>query len=76
MPGSAYTEKNGTYINTEGRVQRTYAAVPAPGNAKEDWKIIRAFSEYIDKTLPYNNISQLRSILKILIKILLLKIHF
>ena len=61
LPGSAYTEKNGTYINTEGRVQRTYAAVPAPGNAKEDWKIIRAFSEYIDKTLPYNNISQLRS---------------
>ncbi len=61
LPGSAYTEKNGTYINTEGRVQRTYAAVPPPGNAKEDWKIIRAFSEYIDKTLPYNNISQLRS---------------
>ena len=64
MPGAAYTEKNGTYINTEGRVQRTYAAVPAPGNAKEDWKIIRAFSEYIDKTLPYNNISQLRSYLE------------
>ena len=64
MPGSAYTEKNGTYINTEGRVQRTYAAVPPPGNAKEDWKIIRAFSEYIDKTLPYNNISQLRSYLE------------
>ena len=64
LPGSAYTEKNGTYINTEGRVQRTYAAVPPPGNAKEDWKIIRAFSEYIDKTLPYNNISQLRSYLE------------
>ena len=60
LPGSAYTEKNATYINTEGRVQRTYAAVPPPGNAKEDWKIVRAFSEYLDKTLPYNNIAQLR----------------
>jgi len=60
LPGSAYTEKNATYINTEGRVQRAYAAVPPPGNAKEDWKIIRAFSEYIGKTLPYNNITQLR----------------
>ena len=61
LPGSAYTEKNATYINTEGRVQRTYASVPPPGNAKEDWKIIRAFSEYINNVLPYNNISQLRS---------------
>ena len=61
LPGSAYTEKNATYINTEGRVQRTYASVPPPGNAKEDWKIIRAFSEYINKILPYNNISQLRA---------------
>jgi NADH-quinone oxidoreductase subunit G len=60
LPGAAYTEKDATYINTEGRVQRTYAAVSPPGNAKEDWKIIRAFSEYINKILPYNNISQLR----------------
>ncbi|MBT36103.1 MAG: NADH-quinone oxidoreductase subunit G, partial [Rickettsiales bacterium] len=61
LPGSAYTEKNATYINTEGRVQNAYAAVSPPGIAKEDWKIIRAFSSYIDKTLPYNNLEELRN---------------
>ena len=61
LPGSAYTEKNATYINTEGRVQNAYAAVSPPGSAKEDWKIIRAFSSYIDKTLPYNNLEELRN---------------
>ena len=60
LPGCAYTEKDATYVNTEGRVQRTYAAVPPPGDAKEDWKIIRAFSGYIDKLLPYNNLNELR----------------
>jgi NADH-quinone oxidoreductase subunit G len=60
LPGCAYTEKDATYVNTEGRVQRTYAAVPPPGDAIEDWKIIRAFSGYIDKLLPYNNLNELR----------------
>ncbi len=45
LPGAAYTEKNATYVNTEGRAQQTRLAVTAPGMAREDWKIIRALSE-------------------------------
>ncbi len=45
LPGSAYTEKSGTYINTEGRAQLTRVAVSSPVNAREDWKILRAISE-------------------------------
>ena len=45
LPGAAYTEKNATYVNTEGRAQRTRIAVTPPGMAREDWKIIRALSE-------------------------------
>lgn len=45
LPGAAYTEKNGTYVNTEGRSQHTRVAVTPPGMAREDWKIIRALSE-------------------------------
>ena len=45
LPGAAYTEKNGTYVNTEGRVQLTRTAVTPPGSAREDWKIIRVLSE-------------------------------
>lgn len=45
MPGAAYTEKTGTYVNTEGRAQQTRVAVTAPGIAREDWKILRAVSE-------------------------------
>lgn len=41
LPGCAYTEKDGTYVNTEGRAQAAYPAVSPPGNAREDWKIIR-----------------------------------
>ena len=44
LPGAAYTEKPGTYVNTEGRVQRGFLAVYPPGEAREDWKILRAFS--------------------------------
>ena len=40
LPGAAYTEKNATYVNTEGRVQMTRAAVPPPGASREDWKVI------------------------------------
>ncbi len=60
LPGAAYTEKEGIYINTEGRIQKAYSAVSPPGKAKEDWKIIRAFSSYINKPLPYNNLHSLR----------------
>lgn len=48
LPGAAYVEKNGTFVNTEGRVQRAAAAVPVPGQAREDWKIIRALSEVVN----------------------------
>jgi len=61
LPGSAYTEKDGTYVNTEGRVQRGQLAVFPPGEAREDWKIIRAFSGMIGKTLPYDSIDALRT---------------
>ena len=60
LPGAAYTEKDAIYINTEGRVQIAYTAVSPPGQAKEDWQIIRAFSDYIEKPLKYNNIEDLR----------------
>ena len=45
FPGAAYTEKDATYVNTEGRAQQTRLAVSPPGMAREDWKIIRALSE-------------------------------
>ena len=61
LPGSAYVEKQGTYVNTEGRVQRGYKAAFAPGEAKEDWSILRAFSAVINKPLPYDTIDALRA---------------
>jgi NADH-quinone oxidoreductase subunit G len=61
LPGAAYTEKSGTYVNTEGRVQRTQVAVFPPGEAKEDWKILRALSEVLGKTLPYNTLAEVRA---------------
>ena len=61
LPGAAYTEKSGTYANTEGRVQRGFMAVHPPGDAREDWTILRAFSQILGKTLPYDNIDALRS---------------
>ncbi len=60
LPGAAYTEKNGTYVNTEGRVQRAERAVFPPGQAREDWKIVRAASEVLGKTLPFNTLEGLR----------------
>ncbi|MCH8918923.1 MAG: NADH-quinone oxidoreductase subunit G [Alphaproteobacteria bacterium] len=61
LPGAAYTEKNATYVNTEGRVQRALAAHFPPGEAKEDWAIIRAFSAVLGKTLAYDSIDALRA---------------
>lgn len=60
LPGAAYTEKNGTYVNTEGRVQMTRAAVSMVGAAREDWKILRAVSEYVGAPLPYDDVEALR----------------
>lgn len=60
LPGAAYTEKNGTYVNTEGRVQMTRAAVSMVGAAREDWKILRAVSEHLGAPLPYDDVEALR----------------
>ena len=60
FPGAAYTEKNATYVNTEGRVQRTALATFPVGEAKEDWTIIRALSEAVGNTLPYDTLAQVR----------------
>ena len=60
LPGAAYTEKGGTYVNTEGRVQRGYVATQPPGEAREDWAILRAFSAVLGKPLPYDTIQGVR----------------
>ncbi|PZQ57913.1 MAG: NADH-quinone oxidoreductase subunit G, partial [Phenylobacterium zucineum] len=61
LPGAAYTEKNGTYVNTEGRVQFGFRAVFPKGEAKEDWAILRALSERLGAKLPYDTLDQLRA---------------
>lgn len=60
LPGAAYTEKNATYVNTEGRPQQAVQAVQPPGDAKEDWRIIRALSERLGHPLPYNTLKAVR----------------
>lgn len=60
LPGAAYTEKSGTYVNLEGRVQQTERAVFPPGEAKEDWAIVRALSALVGQTLPFNSLNELR----------------
>ena len=61
LPGAAYTEKPGTYVNTEGRVQLGQRASYPPGEAREDWAILRALSERVGKPLPYDTLDQVRS---------------
>ena len=61
LPGAAYTEKNATYVNTEGRPQRARLAVFPPGQAKEDWKILRALSESLGHKVPLDSIGQVRA---------------
>ncbi len=60
LPGATYVEKSGTYVNTEGRVQIAFQAIFPPGEAREDWRILRAFSEVVGHTLPYDDIEALR----------------
>ena len=57
LPAAAYTEKSGTYVNTEGRVQQTNRAGFAPGEAKEDWAILRALSDVLGKRLPFDSLA-------------------
>jgi NADH-quinone oxidoreductase subunit G len=61
LPGAAYTEKEGTYVNTEGRVQRGRLAVFPPGEAKEDWRIIRAAGAMLGVALPFDTLDDLRA---------------
>ena len=61
LPGAAYTEKPGIYVNTEGRVQVGRRAGYPPGDAREDWAILRALSERLGKTLPYDTLHQVRA---------------
>jgi NADH-quinone oxidoreductase subunit G len=61
LPGAAYTEKSGTYVNTEGRVQMTSRAGFGPGDAREDWAILRALSDVLGKRLPFDSLGALRA---------------
>jgi NADH-quinone oxidoreductase subunit G len=63
LPGAAYTEKSGIYVNTEGRVQMTGRGAFPPGDAREDWAIVRALSDVLGHKLPYDSLSQLRAAL-------------
>ncbi|WHU03792.1 NADH-quinone oxidoreductase subunit NuoG [Sphingomonas sp. NIBR02145] len=61
LPSATYAEKPGTYVNLEGRVQRADRAVFAPGDAREDWTILRALSDRLGHTLPFDTFEQLRA---------------
>jgi NADH-quinone oxidoreductase subunit G len=63
LPGAAYTEKTGIYVNTEGRVQMADRAAFPPGDAREDWAILRALSDVVGSKLPYDSLAQLRGAL-------------
>ena len=60
LPGATYAEKHGTYVNTEGRVQRGEKAAFPPGEAREDWAILRAVSQLAGKKLPFDSFAELR----------------
>jgi len=61
LPGAAYTEKNSTYVNTEGRAQQTRQGITPPGNAREDWHIVRALSQLCGVKLPYDDLRAIRA---------------
>ena len=63
LPGSAYTEKSGVYVNTEGRVQMAARAAFPPGDAREDWAILRALSDVLGQRLPFDTLAALRAAL-------------
>ena len=64
LPGAAYSEKNGTYVNVEGRVQLSDKAVFAPGDAREDWSILRALSEVLGHKLPFDTFAECRAAMR------------
>jgi len=61
LPAAAYTEKHGTYVNLEGRVQFSEKAVDPPGDARSDWTILRALSEVLGKPLAFDDFGALRA---------------
>ncbi len=61
LPGCAYVEKEATYVNTEGRVQKTSQALAPLGEAREDWRIIRALSDALGITINYDNVQAIRA---------------
>jgi NADH-quinone oxidoreductase subunit G len=61
LPGAAYTEKSGTYVNTEGRVQMAARAAFPPGEAREDWAVLRALSDTLGQRLPFDSLPELRA---------------
>ena len=61
LPGAAYTEKHGTYVNLEGQPQRAYPATAPLGDAREDWRILRALSAHLGKPLAYDTLDELRA---------------
>lgn len=61
LPGAAYTEKEAIWVNTEGRAQKGHMGITPPGEARVDWKIIRAVSEVAGKTLNYDDQQQIRA---------------
>ena len=63
LPGAAYTEQHGTYVNTEGRVQLAKRCVFPPGDAREDWTILRALSDILGRKLPYDDLNTLRQLM-------------
>jgi NADH-quinone oxidoreductase subunit G len=63
LPGAAYTEKSGTFVNTEGRVQMVARAIFPPGEARDDWAIVRALSGALGKPLPFDSLAALRKML-------------
>src|SRR5580700_7739298 len=65
LPGAAYTEKTGIYVNTEGRPQSAERAVFPPGDAREDWSILRALSDPLGAKLPFDSLAQLRAALAV-----------
>ena len=58
LPGAAYPEKSGIYVNTEGRVQMAGRAAFPPGDAREDWAILRALSDVLGRKLPYDSLAR------------------
>jgi len=64
LPGAAYTEKDGTYVNAEGRAQLGHRAVFPPGEAREDWTILRAVSAAMQQPLPFDSLPELRRLMR------------